>query len=186
MSQPITLRGVFESHTGRQIDKWAHYFPVYERHFERFRRRPIRLLEIGIDHGGSLQLWKQYFGPMAEIIGIDIDPAAMFEEDQIKTYCHNQRASIIADLGPFDIIIDDGSHDPEDQAVTFEHLWPRTRGVYLIEDCHRQYPILTPQVPLTYNYPWVIVMERPQRMIRGTPSRDLRPDEAEARKLYGA
>lgn len=180
----VTLFDMFKSHTGRQIDKWTHYFPVYEKHFARFRGKSPRVLEIGIDHGGSLQLWKRYFGHGAEIIGIDISPAAMFEEPQIKTYCHDQCASAIADLGPFDIVIDDGSHVPEHQGQTFANLWPRTRGVYLIEDCHGAYPPLTPSPPLMYAYPWVIVMERPQRMIKGTPSRDLRPDEADARALY--
>lgn len=179
-----TLRYIFLTHTGRQIDKWSHYFDIYQTHFERFRRKPVRVLEIGIDHGGSLQLWKRYFGPQAEIIGVDISPAAMFEEPQIKTHCYDQCNSRIAELGPFDIVIDDGSHIQSDQEITFEHLWPRTTGVYLIEDCHRGYPTLIPQVPLTYHYPWVVVMERPQRIIRGMPSRELRPDEADARALY--
>jgi hypothetical protein len=180
----ITLFGMFQDHRGRQIDKWEHYFPVYEKHFEKFRGTNVRVLEIGIDHGGSLQLWKRYFGRFAEIIGVDINPAAMFEEEQIKTYCFDQCASSIADLGPFDIVIDDGSHDPAHQAQTFENLWPRTRGVYLIEDCHQCYPLMSPLPALIYHYPWIVVGERSKRIIRGTPSRDLRPDEVDARALY--
>jgi hypothetical protein len=181
----VTLFDMFQSHAGRQIDKWEHYFPIYEKHFAKYRRRDkLRVLEIGIDHGGSLQLWKRYFGKGAEIIGVDVNPAALFEEDQIKTYCFNQCNSQIADLGPFDIVIDDGSHRPEDQIQTFANLWPRTRGTYLIEDCHEGYPAIAQKMPMTSYYPWVVVYDRPRRIIKGTPTRDLRPDEADARALY--
>jgi hypothetical protein len=185
MTREYSLFEMFETHAGRQVDKWQHYFPIYEKHFARFRGTSPRVLEIGIDHGGSLQLWKRYFGHGAEIIGVDIADAAMFEEPQIKTYVENQRSALIADLGPFDIIIDDGSHIPEDQEITFGNLWPRCTGVYLIEDCHNKYPALAAAPQVHYAYPWVLVVERPKRIIRGTPSRELRPDEVEARKLFG-
>jgi hypothetical protein len=175
---------MFETHAGRQIDRWSHYLDIYEKHFARFRGKSPRVLEIGIDHGGSLQLWKRYFGHGAEIIGVDIAEAAMYEEPQIKTLCYDQKDPIIATLGPFDIVIDDGSHVPEDQSITFGNLWPRCQGVYLIEDCHRQYPALSGDPQVHYAYPWVLVVERPKRIIKGTPSRELRPDEIEARKLY--
>src|SRR5208282_5528836 len=119
----VTLYDMFESHKGRQIDKWEHYFPIYEKHFERFRGKAPRVLELGVDHGGSLQLWKHYFGRDAEIIGIDINPLAGFQEDQIKVYLYDQTSPDIAHLGPFDIVIDDGSHQAEHQVLSFEHLW---------------------------------------------------------------
>ena len=181
----MSLLDMFESHHGRQIDKWRHYFDIYEKHFAKYRGQSPRVLEIGIDHGGSLQLWKRYFGKGAEITGVDIDPAAMFEEDQIKTYQYHQKNPEIAKLGPWDIIIDDGSHEVDDQSVTFANLWPRCQGVYLIEDCHRVYPALTPAPQIKYLYPWIVVAERAKRIIRGTPSRELRQDEQEARNLYG-
>lgn len=181
----MTLLDMFHSHTGRQIDKWEHYFPIYEFHFAKYRNQSPRVLEIGIDHGGSLQLWKRYFGRGAEIIGVDISVAAMFEEDQIRTYAMDQKDPRIADQGPFDIIIDDGSHNPQDQSVTFSNLWPRCSGVYLIEDCHDAYPLLVPYPKLNWHYPWVCVSERTKRRIVGKPSRELRQDEVDARALYG-
>ncbi len=180
-----TLFDMFETHRGRQIDKWRHYFPIYEKHFARFQGKSPRVLELGVDHGGSLQLWKRYFGHGAEIIGIDINHEAMFEESQIITVCTDQTDPTIAASGPFDIVIDDGSHNPEHQVLSFEHLWPRCTGVYLIEDCHSVLPAVRNVGGLKYGYPWVVVYERPKRLIRGTPSRPLREDEAEARKLYG-
>jgi hypothetical protein len=181
----ISLLEMFETHGGRQIDKWRHYFPIYEKHFERFRGKSPRVLEIGIDHGGSLQLWKRYFGHGADIHGVDISLDAGFEEPQITTHCGiDQKDKDLASLGPFDIVIDDGSHVREDQEVSFANLWPRCTGVYLIEDCHNGYPGLSPTPEIHYAYPWVLVCERSKRIIKGTPSRELRPDEVEARKLY--
>ncbi len=175
----------FNRWSGRQIDKWEHYFPIYERHFEKYRFQSPRVLEIGIDHGGSLQMWKSYFGDGAEIIGVDCKSYTLFDEPQITTYTFDQQDPALAALGPFDIVIDDGSHETNHQTISFENLWPRCQGVYLIEDCHNSYPILRPSPQLVYRYPWVIVAERPKRLIRGEPTRELRADEAEARKLYG-
>jgi hypothetical protein len=187
----ISLFQMFMSHTGRQIDKWAHYFPIYERHFEQYRNKYVRVLEIGVDHGGSLQLWKRYFGLQAVIVGVDINPeCAKYTEDRIEVHTMDQCDPRIADLGEFDIIIDDGSHILSHQKISFNHLWPNCRGVYLIEDCHGGYPPLETAACI-YRYPWVIVVEKPRRIIRGTPSRELNEHEAqaralsEARELYG-
>jgi hypothetical protein len=182
----MTVWQTFQAHTGRQIDKWRHYFPVYESYFARFVNTSVRVLEVGVDHGGSLQLWKSYFGSRATIIGIDIDPICKdYQEEQIGVIIADQKNPALAHLNPFDIIIDDGSHLRTDQEVTFRHLWPKCKGVYLIEDCHGLYPKLDPQPPLTKYYPWMVVCEREQRIIKGSPSRPLRDDEKTARELYG-
>ncbi|HMH33204.1 MAG TPA: hypothetical protein VK543_09260, partial [Puia sp.] len=68
------LEKYFNSNTKRRIFKWHHYFEIYDRHFSRFRNKEINILEIGVLHGGSLQMWKEYFGPKAKIYGIDINP----------------------------------------------------------------------------------------------------------------
>ena len=184
MSIDLNFEWHFRHHVGRRVDKWRHYFEIYDRHFDRFRGKHVRVLEIGVDHGGSLQLWKRYFGLYAHIVGLDIDPrCAEYAEDRIKVHIGNQAdVALLKSLGKFDIVIDDGSHRLQDQMASFEALWPDTRSVYLIEDCHHGLPEL--HVPLTYRYPWVVVAEVPQRLIRGEASRDLRPDEAEATKRY--
>jgi hypothetical protein len=71
------LEVIFYSHEGRPAHKWHHYLEIYERHFEPLRqqRQPLRILELGVSHGGSLQVWRKYFGAEACIVGIDIDPA---------------------------------------------------------------------------------------------------------------
>ncbi len=137
----------FENHAHRMIHKWMHYFEIYERHFAQFRNLPISLLEFGVLHGGSLQMWKHYFGPQAKIYGVDINPrCAELAEDQITILLSDQenRASlqhICKTLPPFDIIIDDGGHTMLQQTTTFEEMWGQLKigGVYLVEDMLTSY-----------------------------------------------
>jgi cephalosporin hydroxylase len=184
-----TLRECAQAHTGRLIDKWSHYFPIYEHHFAKFVGRPINLLEIGVSHGGSLQLWKAYFGSKAKIWGIDIDPRCEeYGEEQIYVLTGDQSDSKFLEhfnsMGnTWDIIIDDGSHIPEDQSTSFRALWPKVKpgGIYLIEDCHNIYPgLIYEDRPLIYKYPWVLVAEKPKRMVMGKPSRPLNQNELDA------
>jgi hypothetical protein len=66
---------LFFAHQGRIIHKWIHYLDIYEHHFAAYRTTPVKFLEIGVFKGGSLELWRNYFGMNATIFGIDIDPA---------------------------------------------------------------------------------------------------------------
>ena len=192
-----TVRECFEAHEGRQIDKWAHYLPIYERHFAPYVGQAVRVLEIGVDHGGSLQLWKAYFGARAQIVGVDIDPRCKgYEEPQIQVEIGNQEDPAFWDslwdhYTGFDIVIDDGSHRKSDQETSFKALWPSTRGIYLIEDCHFGYPNIPVHESIKrFFYQWLMVIQRPEyvdppkRLIRGTPSRELREDEREAQRLH--
>lgn len=199
--RPSTSRSVkdcFYAHEGRRIDKWAHYFPVYERYFRQFVDTPVKLLEIGVDHGGSLQLWKEYFGPQSHIYGIDIRGECVdYSEGQIQIFCRDQ--SKPEDLkefaqicGPFDIVIDDGSHVLSHQETSFRALWPQTNHIYLIEDCHGEYPLLPASADIKSMgfYRSLMVLEKgqttPKRVIRGNPSRELNSDEIAASRLYSA
>ena len=185
LSIPFAQR--IRSHAGRQIDKWAHYGPIYDKHLDPLWTTAKRVLEIGIDHGGSLQLWASAF-PSAQIVGLDINPdCKRFEEDRISVVIGDQTDIRLLDsLGEFDVVIDDGSHRLPDIETSFTTLYPKTKMIYLVEDLHGQSPrLLTTDPHIRYDYPWVTVIERPERLIRGTPSRELRPDEAEARSKYG-
>ena len=143
----MSLWSDFLTNDDRIIHKWTHYFPIYERHLERFRNQSITLLEIGVSHGGSLQMWKRYFGPFARIVGVDIDPrCAEVAEDQIEVRIGSQGdpaflAELMREFGPFDIVLDDGSHKMGDIWTSFTTLYPNmTRaGVYLVEDLHTAY-----------------------------------------------
>ena len=143
----MTLWGDLFSHHGRMVDKWKHYFPVYERHFARYVNRPVTILEIGCGAGGSLQMWRRYFGPHARIVGLDIRPECQaFEEDQIAIRIGDQSdpaflRHLINEFGSPDIVLDDGSHIMEHVVASFSFLYPRTArdGVYLVEDLHTAY-----------------------------------------------
>lgn len=137
----------FLNNNGRLIHKWIHYFDIYELHFDRFIGKEINLLEIGVYHGGSLQMWKHYLGDRATIYGVDIDPRTKaFEEERIRIEIGDQGNRdfwkiIKPSLPVFDIIIDDGGHTMEQQRVTFEEMFPMLSpsGVYLVEDLHTSY-----------------------------------------------
>jgi ubiquinone/menaquinone biosynthesis C-methylase UbiE len=143
----MALWPLFLNNQGRIIHKWKHYFPIYEKHFSRYVNRPVTFLEIGCGEGGSLQMWKQYFGPLAKIIGIDIRPeCAAFEEDQIHIRIGSQAdgaflKSIVQEFGSPHVILDDGSHMMEDISTSFNQLYPMTApdGVYMVEDLHTAY-----------------------------------------------
>lgn len=143
----MTLWPLFLNHRGRIIHKWKHYFPIYDRHFARFVDRPALLVEIGCGQGGSLQLWKQYLGPFATIVGLDIRPeCAAFEEDQIHIRIGDQAnpdflRDVLDEFGAPDVIIDDGSHVMAHIETSFRHLYPAINkdGVYLVEDLHTAY-----------------------------------------------
>ncbi len=137
----------FDSNPGRMIDKWMHYFAFYERHFAKFRGHPVNMLEIGVSHGGSLQMWRHYFGPQARITGVDINSAcAAFGEPGIAVEIGDQEdrkfLKMLRDKhGPFDIVLDDGGHRMGQQIATFEELFPAVRegGIYAVEDTHTSY-----------------------------------------------
>jgi len=136
------LEAYFWHNPGRLIDKWHHYFGIYHRHFAPFRGRSPVVLEIGVYHGGSLQMWRDYFGPGARIVGIDIDPRCrQFEEAQISVLTGDQQdrdflAQVKRQLPHVDIVIDDGGHTMQQQITAFEELYPHVQpnGIYLCED----------------------------------------------------
>ena len=137
----------FEQNKDRLIYKWVHYFDIYHRYFNKFRGRPVKMLEIGVYHGGSLQIWKDYFGSEANIVGIDIDPKCKnLAEPQISIEIGDQANLIFLNevaekYGPFDIVLDDGGHTMEQQKVSFQALYPHicSSGFYMCEDLHTSY-----------------------------------------------
>ena len=138
-----SLAEIFLSNGERQIYKWLHYFDIYEKHFARFRGKSPVMLEIGVLGGGSLQMWKEYFGPGTQIVGLDINPKCKkFEEDGIDVVIGSQDDEAVLDdlleRYAFDIVLDDGSHQMDHLNATFSHLYTAIspNGVYLLEDLH--------------------------------------------------
>ena len=141
------LEKYFTQNTGRSIHKLQHYFDVYERHFCRFRGTDVHVVEFGVDDGGSLQMWKEYFGPECRIYGIDINPNCKdLEEDRVSVFIGDQEdrvflRSLAGQIPRIDILIDDGGHRMQQQINTFEEMFPHidSNGVYLCEDMHTSY-----------------------------------------------
>lgn len=81
------LRELFYAHEGKLIHKWNHYFDIYERYFSKYIGKEVNILEIGISHGGSLQLWKKYFGDKVNVYAIDINSECKkLEEERVKIF----------------------------------------------------------------------------------------------------
>ena len=143
----MSLWSMFHENPGKDVFKWVHYLPIYEQHFQRYVNKPVTVLEIGCLHGGSLQLWKRHFGPHARIVGIDINPAcAAHAEDQIDVRIGSQDDLVFLDkvvdeFGPFDIVIDDGSHACAHLIASFNALYGHVKddGIYVAEDLHSNY-----------------------------------------------
>jgi hypothetical protein len=129
-------------------DKVVHhgYHRFYPWFLKEFRGKPVRLLEIGIDRLGSVQLWRRYFPQGLELHGIDRDEKA-FEDKSVKLHKVDQGSA--AELGEFvarvgtefDIILDDGSHVPEHQLLSLKLLWKLVApgGIYIVEDIETSY-----------------------------------------------
>lgn len=153
----MSLRSIFDNKKGRRIFKWNHYFPIYENHFKELKSRvsptnKVRMLEIGMWTGGSMEMFKEYFGKdNCEIIGIDIDSRLKSLESTLETKIfigdqedQNFLATIVNEIGSqsMDIILDDGGHKMKQQINSFISLfWSflKPGGIYLVEDAHTSY-----------------------------------------------
>lgn len=132
------------------VHKWHHYFDIYTKHFGSYRERPIKMLEIGVFRGGSLRMWKDYFHADSTIVGIDIDKSCKdheIAERNVFVRIGSQAdpdflARVNEEFGPFDIILDDGSHKTHHQNISFGALYRsalKDGGCYMVEDVHTNY-----------------------------------------------
>ena len=130
--------------------KWLHYFAVYEETLLSKRGFPIRLLEIGVQKGASLELWRRILHPDSVIVGIDVDEACSQvarPNEGVHVRIGRQQdavflSGVVEEFGPFDVIIDDGSHLSSHQIASFIELFPTglaRDGVYIVEDLHASY-----------------------------------------------
>jgi hypothetical protein len=129
---------------GPGISKWRHYFSIYDRHLAKFRGRSPGVVEIGVFGGGSLLMWRDYFGAASSVYGVDIEPTcSKHATDGIRIEIGDQSdpafwAEFVDRAGPLDVVIDDGGHEAFQQIPTLEALLPNLRagGVYICEDIH--------------------------------------------------
>jgi hypothetical protein len=142
-ANPLEL--YFDSNiSGPGIWKWRHYFDIYHRHFSRFVGLEVHVLEIGIYSGGSIGMWKSYFGPKCHVYGVDIQSSCKaYESEGVRIFIGDQADPAFwrrfkEEVPTLDIVIDDGGHMSHQQIVTLEELLPHLRpgGVYLCEDIY--------------------------------------------------
>ena len=141
------LHKYFLNNSHKRLNKLVHYFDIYERHLERFRGTSPVMVEIGVHGGGSLAMWKEYFGAGTKVIGIDINPdCKQHEADDIEVFIGSQDDPLIIDkifskYPNVDIVLDDGSHLMHHMISTFELMYHRlnSNGVYIVEDTHTCY-----------------------------------------------
>ena len=141
------LHKYFLNNPSKSLHKWTHYFDIYERHFERFRSKSPVILEIGVMGGGSLAMWREYFGDGVKVIGLDINPECKQHEDvNIEIFVGDQSDNHILQemkikYPRIDVVLDDGSHSSPHMIASFESLYDHvhSRGVYMVEDTHTNY-----------------------------------------------
>jgi hypothetical protein len=134
-------------------DKPAHYIRLYSDHFRRLRHRRLRILEIGIGGyddpragGESLRMWASFFW-RSQVYGLDITDKSAHDRPRIKTVVGDQNdPTFLRQLGekygPFDIIVDDGSHVSQHIITSIRTLFEahlRDGGFYVVEDLHTSY-----------------------------------------------
>lgn len=115
---------------------------AYGHEFARLRDESMTILEIGVKAGGSVRLWTQFF-PRAKVVGLDIKKRDLVNKSRITLIQGDQSDAVLleeiaAEHGPFGLIIDDGSHIPAHQILSFEVLFPHllSGGLYVCEDVH--------------------------------------------------
>lgn len=117
-------------------------FKIYASHFKNLKHKKIKLLEIGVEHGGSMLLWSKYFThPRTTLVGLDIKLPPVDFPKRISVYACDQNdadglKAIAKKHGPFDIIVDDGAHLLKETENCFISLWEHVlpEGYYVIED----------------------------------------------------
>jgi hypothetical protein len=127
--------------------KHSSYFQVYEELLARFRNTPVTFVEVGVFNGGSLFMWRDYLGPAARIIGIDLNPLAKkWEADGFEIHIGDQGdpdfwTGFFSRVGDVDVVLDDGGHTNEQQIVTAHHCIAHIRngGLLIVEDTHASY-----------------------------------------------
>ena len=148
---------IFKSHEGLHSMKWSNYIYTYDEEFSNLKRKfdergvGIKLLELGVQNGGSLHMWRKYFGPSASITGVDINPKVcellgpnFIQHHNIHTHCFDitDNSKIEEHLSDtFDVILDDASHRAQAVIDSFLILFKKLNpgGVYIIEDLATSY-----------------------------------------------
>jgi len=134
-------------HLRQKTTKWSNYFAIYDELLGRYVGKEFVFVEIGVLNGGSLRMWREFFGKKARIIGIDINPVAkMMEQEGFEIFIGDQASprfwtEFMEQVGPIDVLLDDGGHTNRQQIMTVKNCVAHIRdgGLLLVEDVHASY-----------------------------------------------
>jgi Methyltransferase domain len=141
--EPTALTEYFRGNTeGSGIMKPLSYFEVYHRHLAKFIGRPVNVVEIGVYSGGSIGMWRSYFGPDCHMYGIDIEEECRRHQGEgVDIFIGDQSDPVFWEafkrqVPQVDVVLDDGGHLTHQQVPTLEALLPHMSngGVYICED----------------------------------------------------
>ena len=143
-----SIKDLYQEHSGKVSDKWPIYLDQYEEKLSQFQKLPIKLFEIGILNGGSLEIFSKYFLNAKLILGCDIDKNCKkldYQESNIKVIIGDANDKAVKEevikYSKFDIILDDGSHNSDDVVGSFCNYFNHLKdgGLFIIEDLHCSY-----------------------------------------------
>lgn len=139
----------YHAQSGKYVDKWASYLDAYGHFLDPIRDEISRVLEIGVQNGGSLEVWARYFPNVTHVVGCDIDTACgelTFSDARISVVVGDAsekrtQKKVLEACPTFDLIIDDGSHRQDDVITAFWAYFPRVSygGYMIIEDLSTSY-----------------------------------------------
>ncbi len=144
-----SLKQLYIQHKGKVSLKWLSYLSEYDRIFNKFRDQNINILELGVQNGGSLEIWAEYFPKANKLVGCDIDlncanlkyfdPRIAVVTGDVNS--DTTQTAIIEHAPVFDLIIDDASHRSSDIVKSFNRYFPKlvNGGIYVVEDLHCSY-----------------------------------------------
>ena len=141
-----SLREIYDSVPYLSI-KYDNYFPAYETLLQKYVDRDVTIVEVGILNGGSLFMWRKFFGPKARVIGIDLNPDAReWEKRGFEIYIGDQSSDtfwteLFQKIGKVDVVIDDGGHTNRQQIITSHYAIQNINdgGLLIVEDVHTSY-----------------------------------------------
>ncbi len=132
----------------RPTSKYDTYFYAYDELFAPYRGKELTFVEIGIQGGGSMEVWREYFGGKARIIGVDLNPVLQKElqEDGYEVFVGDQSSedfwkTFFAEVGDIDILLDDGGHTNFQTKSTIQYCAEHIKdgGMLIVEDTHASY-----------------------------------------------
>ncbi|MFT5603784.1 MAG: hypothetical protein ACI9G5_000737 [Paracoccaceae bacterium] len=140
---------LYSEHDGLYSDKWELYLAEYGEIFSEFRNLPVNLLEIGVQNGGSLEIWAKYFQRAKNIVGCDINPdcsGLSFADERITfllgdAFSAGIKQTVLGLAGRYHLVVDDGSHKSGDIVRCFSEYFSHVEpgGLFVAEDLHCSY-----------------------------------------------